>query len=158
MSTLDVQKLRNEVLKTSIKNFNEVAIQVFNFQYTNSDVYRTYCDLLKIEPSKVKKIEKIPFLPIQFFKTKEIKTTAFKEEVIFESSGTTGSINSNHFVKDISLYEESYLQTFRHFYGNETDYCIIGLLPSYLERKGSSLVYMVDDLINKSSHKNSGFY
>ena len=155
---MEEQKLRNEVLKTNDIDFKEVAIRVFNFQYKNNDTYRTYCDILKIVPSKIKDIEKIPFLPIQFFKTKEIKTTAFKEEVIFESSGTTGSINSKHFVKDVSLYEESYLQTFRHFYGNETDYCIIGLLPSYLERKGSSLVYMVDDLIKKSNHKNSGFY
>jgi phenylacetate-coenzyme A ligase PaaK-like adenylate-forming protein len=150
--------LRNKILTVNDKNFDAIAIEVFNLQYSNNITYRSYCDILSINPAEIKTIEKIPFLPIQFFKTKEIKTTAFEPASIFESSGTTGSINSKHFVKDLSLYEESFLQTFRQFYGNEKDYCIIGLLPSYLERKGSSLVYMVNALIQKSTHKNSGFY
>jgi len=140
------------------ENFTEKALEVFHFQYENNKVYRAYCDILKTVPADVNTLEKIPFLPIQFFKNKQIKTTAFEPVIIFESSGTTGSINSKHFVKDLSVYEESFIKCFRNFYGNEKQICIIGLLPSYLERKGSSLVYMVNDLIKKSAHKASGFY
>jgi phenylacetate-coenzyme A ligase PaaK-like adenylate-forming protein len=150
--------LRNMVLKTTSANFEQVALQVFNFQYENNPLYKEYSNLLGKMPAKVDSVDKIPFLPIQFFKTKTIKTTEFEAEIIFESSGTTGSINSKHFIKNKKIYEESYLKGFRQFYGNEKDYCIIGLLPSYLERQGSSLVYMVNDLIKHSSHKNSGFY
>jgi Acyl-protein synthetase, LuxE len=150
--------LRNKILTVNEEDFETTAIEVFNFQYHHNDTYKAYCDLLKIDIAAINTIEKIPFLPIQFFKTKQIKTTTFEPAVIFESSGTTGSINSKHFVKDLSLYEQSFSQTFNQFYGNEKDYCIIGLLPSYLERKGSSLVYMVNDLIKKSTHGNSGFY
>jgi hypothetical protein len=150
--------LRDEVLNTTAANFEQVALKVFKFQYENNPLYNTYCNLLHKSPAQVNSINEIPFLPIQFFKNKIIKTTQFEEEIIFESSGTTGSTNSKHFIKEKGLYEESYLKGFRQFYGNETSYCIIGLLPSYLERQGSSLVYMVDDLIKKSTHKNSGFY
>jgi hypothetical protein len=150
--------MRNEILNCPDANFEEIALKVFNFQYLYNNMYRSYCNLLRINPTQITSIEKIPYLPIQFFKTKVIKTTSFVEEIIFESSGTTGSINSKHFVKEKALYEESYLKTFRQFYGQEDNYCIIGLLPSYLERQGSSLVYMVDDLIKKSAHKSSGFY
>jgi hypothetical protein len=150
--------LRNEILNCTATNFAKIALKVFNFQYLYNDMYRSYCNLLRINPAQITSIEKIPYLPIQFFKSKVIKTTDFKEEVIFESSGTTGSINSKHFVKEKALYEESYLKTFRQFYGDEKRYSIIGLLPSYLERQGSSLVYMVDDLIKKSGHHSSGFY
>jgi hypothetical protein len=158
MSILEETILRSEILSCTAANFEAIALKVFNFQYVYNDMYRSYCNLLKISPSQITSIEKIPYLPIQFFKSKAIKTTAFTEEIIFESSGTTGSINSKHFVKQKSLYEESYLKTFRQFYGSETNYCIIGLLPSYLERQGSSLVYMVDDLIKKTNHTSSGFY
>jgi hypothetical protein len=150
--------LRNEILNRTVGNFTELALKVFNFQYLYNDMYRSYCNLLRVNPSQINSLEKIPYLPIQFFKSKVIKTTSFAEEIIFESSGTTGSINSKHFVKEKALYEESYLKTFRQFYGAETNYSIIGLLPSYLERQGSSLVYMVDDLIKKSGHALSGFY
>jgi hypothetical protein len=150
--------LRNEILNCTKNNFTEIALKVFKFQYSHNDMYRSYCNLLRINPDQITTLEKIPYLPIQFFKSKIVKTTSFVEEIIFESSGTTGSINSKHFVKEKALYEESYLKTFRHFYGDETKYCVIGLLPSYLERQGSSLVYMVDDLIRKSKNKSSGFY
>lgn len=154
----EISTLELELKSLTASNFKALAIKIFNVQYLQNELYQNYCNLLKIIPSNILKIEQIPFLPIQFFKTKKITTTLFEEEVIFESSGTTGSVNSKHFVKDKRLYEESYLKGFRKFYGNETDYCIIGLLPSYLERQSSSLVYMVDDLIKKSGHKNSGFY
>ena len=158
MNTPQEHILRNEILNATAANFTEIALKVFNFQYLYNDMYRSYCNLLSIQPAQITSLEQIPYLPIQFFKSKPIKTTSFNEEIIFESSGTTGSINSKHFIKEKSLYEESYLKTFRQFYGYETNYCIIGLLPSYLERQGSSLVYMVDDLIKKSTHPLSGFY
>lgn len=158
MNTITSSVLQQSVLLCTKENFTEKALEVFHFQYENNKVYRAYCDILKTVPADVNTLEKIPFLPIQFFKNKQIKTTAFEPVIIFESSGTTGSINSKHFVKDLSVYEESFIKCFRNFYGNEKQICIIGLLPSYLERKGSSLVYMVNDLIKKSAHKASGFY
>ncbi len=150
--------LTETIFNCSNKNFDEIALQVFNFQYLNNPTYKTYCDILRIAPKAVTAIEKIPFLPIQFFKSKEIKSTEFTPEIIFESSGTTGSVNSKHFVKDLALYEKSFTHTFRLFYGDEKENSIIGLLPSYLERKGSSLVYMVDCLIKNTLQGNSGFY
>ncbi len=150
--------LRSNILQATTSNFEEIALKMFHFQYANNETYRAYCELMHVDPENISSINKIPFLPIQFFKSKIIQTTNFKEEIIFESSGTTGSINSKHYIKEKKLYEESYLSGFRHFYGDEKKLCIIGLLPSYLERKHSSLVYMVDDLIQKSGHANSGFY
>jgi phenylacetate-coenzyme A ligase PaaK-like adenylate-forming protein len=154
----ELSTLELELKNITAANFEALAIKIFHLQYEQNELYRKYCTILKIKPSSILKLEQIPFLPIQFFKSKVIKTTAFTEQVIFESSGTTGSINSKHFVKDKAIYEASYLAGFRNFYGIEKDYCIIGLLPSYLERQHSSLVYMVNDLIEKTGHKNSGFY
>ena len=150
--------LRTAVFNCTEETFTALALQVFNYQYLNNPVYKAYCDILNVKPIVVNAIEKIPFLPIQFFKSKEIKTTEFHPAIIFESSGTTGSINSKHYVKDLNVYETSFTKSFKAFYGDEKKGCIIGLLPSYLERQGSSLVYMVDHLIKKSTHKNSGFY
>ena len=139
-------------------DFTKTALQVFKHQFTNNRVYRSFCDLLYIHPSDINKIEDIPFLPIQFFKSREV--IASKETVIetFTSSGTTGSITSKHLITDISWYQDSYLKGFSHFYGNIEDYVVLALLPNYLERKGSSLIYMVDDLIKKSKQPESGFY
>ncbi|OSZ77413.1 acyl transferase [Chitinophagaceae bacterium IBVUCB2] len=138
--------------------FEEIALEIFNFQYHNNKVYKEYTDALQVHPASVQSIGQIPFLPIRFFKSHAITTGFFEPAIVFESSGTTGSINSKHFVKDISLYEDSFLKAFAAFYGNVRDYCIIGLLPSYLERSSSSLVYMVDKLITLSQHSESGFY
>ena len=139
-------------------DFTKTALQVFKHQFTNNRVYRSFCDLLYIHPSDINKIEDIPFLPIQFFKSREV--LASKETVVetFTSSGTTGSITSKHLITDISWYQDSYLKGFSHFYGNIEDYVVLALLPNYLERKGSSLIYMVDDLIKKSKQPESGFY
>jgi hypothetical protein len=114
--------------------------------------------LLYIHPADVKKVEQIPFLPIQFFKNKKIISSLEEVQEVFTSSGTTGSITSKHFVTDIKLYKESYLKAFAHFYGDIENYVVLALLPNYLERKGSSLVFMVDDLIVKSKNPESGFY
>jgi len=140
------------------EEFKQVALNVFKHQFKNNKVYRSFCDLLYIHPSSVTKVEEIPFLPIQFFKSRKILSSLEEVQETFTSSGTTGSITSKHFVTDINLYKESYLNGFSHFYGNIEDYVVLALLPNYLEREGSSLVFMVDDLIQKSKNSESGFY
>jgi len=138
--------------------FDALALAVFKHQFDNNKVYRSYCDLLYKHPSDVKHVEEIPFLPIQFFKSHNIISNTQTPVISFSSSGTTGSVTSKHQVTDLSIYEDSYLKGFNVFYGNIEDYVVLALLPSYLEREGSSLVYMVDDLIQKSKHSESGFY
>ena len=140
------------------KQFEKIALKVFRFQYENNTVYREFCDFLKTDIQKVKMISQIPFLPIQFFKSHQVVSNTNAIQVTFTSSGTTGMITSKHLVTDVSLYEESYNQGFSQFYGNIEDYVILALLPSYLDREGSSLIYMVKDLIEKSNHPESGFY
>ncbi|WP_272150986.1 acyl transferase [Tenacibaculum aiptasiae] len=142
----------------SREEFNNVALSVFKHQFKNNKVYRSFCDLLYIHPSDVQTIEQIPFLPIQFFKTRKVVSSTDEVQEIFSSSGTTGSITSKHLVTDLSWYETSYLKGFEYFYGNIEDYTVLALLPNYLERKGSSLIYMVDDLIKRSKQPESGFY
>ncbi|MBU2995544.1 acyl transferase [Cellulophaga baltica] len=143
---------------TNAEEFNSLSLKIFCEQYTNNLVYREFCNHLNKTPNVVKKLKDIPFLPIEFFKSKEIVSSNQKAEIIFTSSGTTGSTTSKHFVADVAIYEESYLKGFDYFYGDITKYCVLALLPSYLERQGSSLIYMADDLIKKSRHSESGFY
>jgi hypothetical protein len=131
---------------------------VFQLQYNQNVTYKTYVDTIGVNPQLVDKQENIPFLPIQFFKNKIIKTGEFEPEIIFESSGTTGANTSRHFVKDLSLYKKSFTLGFNLFYGDPKDWCIVGLLPGYLERQNSSLVTMVDELITESGNARSGFY
>jgi phenylacetate-coenzyme A ligase PaaK-like adenylate-forming protein len=139
-------------------NFLNEALNAFHYQYTNNPVYQSFCKLLKINPEKVTNIDEIPFLPVSFFKSHDIKTNNFKEEIIFTSSGTTGNSTSKHFVKSLSLYQQSFLSCFELFYGKPENYCVLALLPSYLEREGSSLIYMAQQLITLSKHPSSGFY
>ena len=140
------------------EDFKQVALAVFKHQFKNNKVYRSFCDLLYVHPSDVRSVEEIPFLPIQFFKSKKILSSLEEVKETFTSSGTTGTLKSKHFVTDINLYRESYQKGFAHFYGNIEDYVILALLPNYLERKGSSLVYMVEDFIQKTKNPESGFY
>ena len=142
----------------SEQQFTKKALEVFNYQFKNNKVYRSFCDLLYVHPSDISTIEEIPFLPIQFFKSREVVSSLDKVEAVFNSSGTTGTTTSRHLVTDLSLYEASYLKGFHHFYGNIKEYVVLALLPNYLERKGSSLVYMVNDLIQKTENPESGFY
>ena len=135
-----------------------MALEIFYFQYNNNEVYKHYVDALRIDPHSIDSIETIPYLPISFFKTHKVVTTFFESEIIFESSGTTGENTSRHYVKSIELYQKSFLKGFKSFYGDISNWSILGLLPGYLERKNSSLVVMVDDLIKKSKNSNSGFY
>ncbi|WP_121666981.1 LuxE/PaaK family acyltransferase [Mesonia aquimarina] len=138
--------------------FEKKALEIFQFQYQQNSVYHQFCELIKCNPSKVDRLEKIPFLPIEFFKTHQIVSSAKKTEQIFTSSGTTGSVTSKHYVSDISVYEKSFRTAFYHFYGAIEDYVVLALLPSYLERSGSSLIYMAQDFIESSKHPESGFY
>ena len=142
----------------SSEDFNSLALDIFNYQFTHNRTYRSFCDLLNRHPSEVSKIEDIPFLPIQFFKSHEVLSSQLTPQITFSSSGTTGSITSKHHVIDTSIYEQSYHKAFDHFYGNIETYAVLALLPSYLEREGSSLIYMVADLIQKSKHPKSAFY
>jgi len=149
----------------SYAEFQKVTLAVFKYQFEHNSVYRSFCDLLYKHPSDITRIEEIPFLPIQFFKTHPIlaKAPSFQSDkgartITFSSSGTTGSITSKHQVTDISIYKNSFRKGFQHFYGAIEEYVVLALLPSYLEREGSSLIYMVDDLIKKSNHSESGFF
>ncbi|PRX56530.1 acyl transferase [Flagellimonas meridianipacifica] len=145
----------------SISNSDEFETQclrIFDFQFSQNPVYKSYCELLGKNPKNISDSSEIPFLPIEFFKSKEIVSFTKPVEVIFESSGTTGSTTSKHFIPDLNIYRESFTKAFTLFLGAPEKYCILALLPSYLERKGSSLVFMVDDLIHQSQHPDSGFY
>lgn len=149
----------NEILNiSSEKDFVETTFKVFEHQFKNNKIYRSFCDLLYVHPSDIKNIKDIPFLPIQFFKSKKVLSSLVEIDEIFTSSGTTGQITSKHFVTDIEMYQQSYSKGFHQFYGNIEDYVVLALLPNYLERKGSSLVFMVDDLIKKTKNAESGFY
>lgn len=143
---------------SSQKEFEKIALKVFRYQHENNKVYREFCDFLNTDVQKVKSLEKIPFLPIQFFKSRYVLSSQDKIQETFTSSGTTGMITSQHLVTDVSIYEQSYRSAFSNFYGNIEDYVVLALLPSYLERKGSSLIYMVKDLIEMTNNENSGFY
>lgn len=145
----------------NIKNdadFKDLVLKVFKYQFENNKVYRSFCDLIYKHPSDVKHIEDIPFLPIQFFKTHRVLSSKKPIQTTFTSSGTSGSQTSKHLVTDLAMYENSFTKAFQHFYGNAEDYTILALLPSYLEREGSSLIYMVEHLIKLSKFKESGFY
>ena len=139
-------------------DFEKKVLEIFKFQFENNLVYRSFCDLLCKHPSQIKDLKDIPFLPIDFFKSHEIKISSKKTSKIFTSSGTTGSNLSKHYVTDLDLYEKSFMNCFKVFYGDINDYTILGLLPSYLERNNSSLVYMVNKMIEQSKFPESRFY
>lgn len=142
----------------STEEFSSLALEIFNFQYRNTPVYREFCEHLQISPDKVSQLEEIPFLPIELFKYKKVATQQSPTEICFKSSGTTGYELSRHFIADLDLYKTSFRKGFEKFYGNIGEYCVLALLPSYLERQDSSLVYMVQDFIHRSGHPKSGFY
>lgn len=140
------------------KEFHKTAMKVFRFQFQHNEVYQKYCLLLNKSPENVKHLTEIPFLPIEFFKSKDILSSIDAVQTTFTSSGTTGMITSKHHVADLGFYEASFRSAFSKFYGNIEDYAVLALLPSYLEREGSSLIYMAKDFIEGSNHPDSGFY
>lgn len=142
----------------SDKEFNQLCLDVFGYQYENIEIYREFASYLKKEPETVEHYSEIPFMPIEFFKSHKLISNNRKEEVVFKSSGTTGMSRSQHFIADTKLYEESFIKGFEYFYGPVKDHVILALLPSYAENGDSSLVYMADRLIQLSQQNESGFY
>jgi hypothetical protein len=157
-SLLYISTLQNKIFSASYYNFNKIALELFRYQYENNTVYRQFADSLNINPLLVHSIERIPFLPIRFFKSHKVTTTNFEPEVVFESSGTGNGSTSKHYVGSLELYKKSFTSIFKLFYGNEAEWCICGLLPSYLQQKNSSLIVMTDELIKRSMQPFSGFF
>jgi len=155
----EYQKLKDSIFKIENKSdFKRTVLEVFYFQYRQIPLYHAWVESLGINPKLITEVEQIPFLPIRFFKEHRVLRTNMELEKVFSSSGTTGMERSQHLLGDLSLYQKSYRGAFEYFYGPISDYVILALLPSYLEREGSSLIYMVEDLIKISSHIESGFY
>lgn len=140
------------------QDFEKVALRVFHHQYINCNIYQRFCNFLGITKSSVRNSAEIPFLPIEFFKQEKVLSSSSNIQQVFTSSGTTGSITSKHYVTNLDIYENSFRKGFQYFYGDIRDYTVLALLPSYLERDGSSLVYMADKLIKESHQSDSGFY
>ncbi len=155
METSLVNKIFNI---SSANSFEPLALEVFRFQAMNNPVYKQYINILNISIDEVKQLSDIPFLPIAFFKTHQIYIGNSTPEVVFTSSGTTGTEMSKHPVRTLNIYERSFIEAFNIYYGTPEKYCILALLPSYLERSGSSLIYMAQHLISKSNNPHSGFF
>lgn len=151
-------QLIDDIFSVKDSTFEETALEVFQFQFNEVEIYRLFCEGLRRTPATVKQLSDIPFLPIEFFKNYEVIKKGATALKVFESSGTTGSIPSRHYVADTDIYEKSFLKGFKQFYGEPEDYTILALLPSYLERGNSSLIYMADKLIKLSGKKESGFF
>ncbi|GAB3916328.1 LuxE/PaaK family acyltransferase [Mucilaginibacter boryungensis] len=140
------------------QHFTEAALQIFRHQARHCEVYRRFIEGLRVDVDSVDSIESIPFLPIPFFKSHKVLSNTEPVEVTFTSSGTTGMVTSSHYVTNVTWYRESFRRAFQLFYGDISDYCVLALLPSYLEREGSSLIYMAQDMITQSDNPDSGFY
>jgi phenylacetate-coenzyme A ligase PaaK-like adenylate-forming protein len=138
--------------------FEQTSLAIFNHQARNCQVYKAYISHLRIIPEEVTSVTQIPYLPISFFKTHEVVSSLATPEIVFSSSGTTGMVQSRHIVTDIDIYEQSFNKAFELFYGKIENTCLLALLPSYLERDGSSLIYMVDALLKQSKHPDSGYF
>jgi hypothetical protein len=143
---------------SSEQQFAETTLQAFRFQAANNTVYRQFIDGLHVDPATIRSIDQIPFLPISFFKSHRVISSRAPIELTFTSSGTTGMVTSSHVVTDVSWYRGSFRRAFQLFYGDITGYCVLALLPAYLEREGSSLIYMAQDMITESKNPDSGFY
>ncbi|TCD00826.1 LuxE/PaaK family acyltransferase [Pedobacter psychroterrae] len=154
-----MKDLVNQIFSTlTDKKFEEICIEVFKYQARNCEVYKNYISNLKVDIDGVTSVKQIPYLPIAFFKSHDVLSSADNAEIVFSSSGTSGMVQSKHTVTDLSVYERSFNAAFEHFYGQIEEICFLALLPSYLERDGSSLIYMVDSLISQSKNKESGYY
>jgi phenylacetate-coenzyme A ligase PaaK-like adenylate-forming protein len=150
--------LTKKIFNVTEESFTETAVEIFNYQWQHNAVYRQYCDQLNVIPSRISRLEQIPFLPIGFFKTHTITSFEGNAQKVFTSSGTTGTIASRHLVKSLAIYEQSFIKCFKQFYGETSNYAFLCLLPSYLGREGSSLVYMAEELVRLSANPDSGFF
>ncbi len=148
----------NNIFSVNESSFDDLCNTVFQFQYQNNSIYRKWVDLIDALPSERKIPQKIPALPISFFKEQQVITGNWQEQKIFESSGTTGMVTSRHYIRDLAVYEQSFIHGFERQYGAIQNWCVLALLPAYLERENSSLVYMANKMIEMSSHTDSGFY
>jgi len=155
---MEIKDFQNKIFDIdNDATFNELCLIAFHYQYENIEIYRKFVDSIQVDPKSIEHYSEIPFLPISFFKTHHL--IAGKSQTVFKSSGTTSTVvRSQHFVQDLKIYETSFTKGFERFYGSVKEYCILALLPSYIENGDSSLVYMADRLIRDSKHKESGFY
>jgi phenylacetate-coenzyme A ligase PaaK-like adenylate-forming protein len=153
-----ISKFKENLYKVNARNFDAIALTLFKIQAEQNSVYRDYLKQLGVNSFSINTLEAIPFLPISFFKTHDVKTGEWHQETVFTSSGTTGATTSRHLVKDLSFYLNHSESIFKTFFGTAENYHLLALLPSYLERGGSSLVAMVNHLIKKSNSPYSGFY
>jgi hypothetical protein len=150
--------LEKEILHNKIPNNNKLALEIFYYQYTNNIIYKKYVDAIGCNVNEIDSITKIPFLPIHFFKTHTVICGNLDYTICFKSSGTTSTNPSKHFIKNINIYNTSYLNGFVNVFGDPSNYLILGLLPNYIEQGNSSLVYMVNGLISKSKYAQSNMY
>lgn len=148
----------NKVFEVTAASFETTALEVFAWQYQQVEIYRLYCDSIRRTPQSVNTLAEIPFLPIDFFKSHEVICKGMDAVKIFESSGTTSQVSSKHLVADLAIYEQSFKKCFKQYYGDVKDYVVLAMLPSYLERGNSSLVYMAQSLIEDSRQSASGFF
>lgn len=156
---MDLKQLQDQIfLIKNEEQFNKVALGVFQFQYENNKVYRDFCDAPGIKPLNVDHYSQIPFLPIEFFKKHLVISCKETPSLVFRSSGTSGMLSSRHFICEPDVYRQSFLKAFKLLLGDPEDYHILALLPGYMEREGSSLIYMVNELIHLSKSSHSGFY
>jgi phenylacetate-coenzyme A ligase PaaK-like adenylate-forming protein len=156
---MQLNTLKNKIF--GIQNdteFNEIALEIFRYQYNNNHIYKQFIDINDFKISEINHYKNIPFLPIEFFKTHKILSSNIIPEIFFESSGTSGMTRSRHYISNINLYEKSFLKSFETFFGNIANYCLIALLPNYQEQKNSSLIYMINKLITATQNNDSGFY
>ncbi len=159
MSTdLQREQLKYQIKKVSKKNFDDLAMEIFQYQAKYNSIYASFIELLDIVPEEVKSIRDIPFLPISLFKKYPVKTGDWQEETIFTSSGTTGKETSRHYIFEKDFYLENTIQGFNYFYKHPKEYCVLALLPSYLERSGSSLISMCQHFMELSKYNESGFF
>jgi len=158
MKKMDFAKYKTEIFNDiSNEKFEQLSIFAFKHQFENNLIYRQFCDCLNVIPEKIIKIKDIPFLPISFFKTQKVVSGDFNNFTIFKSSTTTGTTSSSHYVGDVELYVKSFTEAFNYFYGNPEKFVILALLPSYIERQDSSLVYMVNGFL-KQTNADGGFF
>jgi hypothetical protein len=151
-------ELEDKIFDVQTYGFEQLALELFRLQSGENQLYRSFIQALNVDPYKVSTVASIPYMPVSFFKNHDVVTGNFEAETVFESSGTTQTGNSRHLLKSTHLYQRSFTKTFELFYGSPKQWCVIGLLPSYLERKNSSLVMMLNGLIEMSAHPESGFY
>jgi hypothetical protein len=143
---------------TDNKAFTQHALELFQKQAVGVEIYRQFIENLGINPKTITKLDEIPFLPVEFFKSSEVYCGQQPPEIVFTSSSTTNTGQSRHLVSTVGLYKEAFINSFRHFFGNPEEYCFLFLLPSYMEREGSSLVFMAEELVSMSNYGQSGFY